>query len=83
MVDDSPEVFEINPRFAGGIPLTIAAGADFPTKPGIRPLDAVWRAIGSVQVDLWMSSFASSLFLEPAQLTLERGVHHEAGKGKP
>ena len=26
----SPTVFEINPRFSGGIPLTIAAGADFP-----------------------------------------------------
>ena len=25
-----PYVFEVNPRFSGGIPLTIAAGADFP-----------------------------------------------------
>ncbi len=32
MVDGSPKVFEINPRFSGGIPLTIAAGADFPAK---------------------------------------------------
>ena len=30
MVDGPPKVFEINPRFSGGIPLTIAAGADFP-----------------------------------------------------
>ena len=30
MVDGGPMVFEINPRFSGGIPLTIAAGADFP-----------------------------------------------------
>jgi hypothetical protein len=32
---------------------------------------------------LWMSSFEASLFLEPAQLVLERCVHTEAGKGKP
>ncbi len=42
-------IFEINPRFSGGIPLTIAAGADFPrmlvqaargreVSPGHRPL---------------------------------------------
>ena len=30
MRGDWPVVFEINPRFSGGIPLTIAAGADFP-----------------------------------------------------
>ena len=30
MVEGWPIVFEINPRFSGGIPLTIAAGADFP-----------------------------------------------------
>ena len=30
LVDGRPVVFEINPRFSGGIPLTIAAGADFP-----------------------------------------------------
>jgi carbamoyl-phosphate synthase large subunit len=28
--DDHATLFEINPRFSGGIPLTIAAGADFP-----------------------------------------------------
>ncbi|MCG8508324.1 MAG: ATP-grasp domain-containing protein [Rhodospirillales bacterium] len=27
---DQPMVFEVNPRFSGGIPLTIASGADFP-----------------------------------------------------
>ena len=26
----SRSIFEINPRFSGGIPLTIASGADFP-----------------------------------------------------
>lgn len=28
--EDRATVFEVNPRFSGGIPLTIAAGADFP-----------------------------------------------------
>jgi len=27
---DAATIFEVNPRFSGGIPLTIAAGADFP-----------------------------------------------------
>ena len=30
IVDGRPVIFEINPRFSGGIPLTIEAGADFP-----------------------------------------------------
>ncbi len=30
MRDGDPVIFEINPRFSGGIPLTIQAGADFP-----------------------------------------------------
>jgi carbamoyl-phosphate synthase large subunit len=84
MVDGSPRVFEINPRFSGGIPLTIAAGADFPAKLVDLALGrAVPAAIGAFRHDLWMSSFEASLFLEPSQLVLERCVHVEAGKGKP
>jgi carbamoyl-phosphate synthase large subunit len=84
MVDGSPKVFEINPRFSGGIPLTIAAGADFPAKLVDLALGRhVAPAIGDFQGDLWMSSFEASLFLEPARLVLERCVHEEAGKGKP
>jgi len=84
MVDGSPKVFEINPRFSGGIPLTIAAGADFPAKLVDLALGRpVAPAIGQFRADLWMSSFEASLFLEPAQLVLERCVHKEAGKGNP
>ena len=84
MVDGSPKVFEINPRFSGGIPLTIAAGADFPAKLVDLALGRpVAPAIGQFRGDLWMSSFEASLFLEPAQLVLERCVHKEAGKGNP
>jgi carbamoyl-phosphate synthase large subunit len=84
MVDGSPKVFEINPRFSGGIPLTIAAGADFPAKLVDLALGRpVAPAIGGFRSDLWMSSFEASLFLEPSQLVLERCVHSEAGKGTP
>ena len=83
MVDGSPKVFEINPRFSGGIPLTIAAGADFPAKLVDLALGRhVAPAIGSFRGDLWMSSFEASLFLEPAQLALERCVHGRGGKGE-
>ena len=84
MVDGSPKVFEINPRFSGGIPLTIAAGADFPAKLVDLALGRpVAPDVGAFRGDLWMSSFEASLFLEPAQLKLERCVQEEAGKGKP
>jgi len=84
MVDGSPKVFEINPRISGGIPPTIAAGADSPAKLVDLPLGRrVSPAIGSFRGGLWMSSFEASLSLEPAQLALERCVHIEAGKGKP
>jgi carbamoyl-phosphate synthase large subunit len=67
VVDGRPVVFEINPRFSGGIPLTIASGADFP-----RMLVQLARgrhvppAIGAFRHDLWMSNYEESVFLEPA-----------------
>lgn len=59
-----PTVFEINPRFSGGIPLTIAAGADFPRmlvdlacgRP-VRP------TIGQFTDDLWMTCYESAIFV--------------------
>ena len=65
VVNGRPIVFEINPRFSGGIPLTIAAGADFPR----MLLDlAVGRpvapAIGAFTPDFWMTSYEASLFLD-------------------
>jgi carbamoyl-phosphate synthase large subunit len=66
VVDGRPVVFEINPRFSGGIPLTIAAGADFPRMlvqmargRQVRP------AIGAFRHDLWMTNYEESVFLEP------------------
>ena len=67
VVDGVPTVFEINPRFSGGIPLTIAAGADFP-----RLLVQLARGhrvppqIGRFQDGLWMSSYETSVFVADA-----------------
>lgn len=64
MLRGRPTVFEINPRFSGGIPLTIAAGADFPRLLLELTLGRrVEPSIGRFRHDLWMSSYESSLFL--------------------
>jgi carbamoyl-phosphate synthase large subunit len=65
VVDGRPTVFEINPRFSGGIPLTIAAGADFPRMLLQLALGRrVEPSIGSFKSDLWMTSYESSVFLD-------------------
>jgi carbamoyl-phosphate synthase large subunit len=67
VVDGHPVVFEINPRFSGGIPLTIAAGADFP-----RMLVALARgrrvspSVGEFTENLWMTNYEASVFV-PAE----------------
>lgn len=73
LVDGRPVVFEINPRFSGGIPLTIAAGADFPRMlvdlvrgRTVRP------AIGRFRERLWMSSYETSVFIEETRIGLPR-----------
>src|SRR5690606_15745673 len=56
MRGDRPVVFEINPRFSGGIPLTIAAGADFPAMLlRMARGETVAPAIGRFRADLWMT----------------------------
>jgi carbamoyl-phosphate synthase large subunit len=67
-----PVIFEINPRFSGGIPLTIQAGADFPQMllhlaMGRR----VPPSIGSFRDGLWMTSFESSFFLDTPHLRMQ------------
>jgi carbamoyl-phosphate synthase large subunit len=67
-----PTVFEINPRFSGGIPLTIEAGADFPAM--LLQLHAgrtVAPAIGRFRDQLWMTSYEASVFLDQARVQLE------------
>ena len=64
LVDGRPVVFEINPRFSGGIPLTIAAGADFPRWLVDLALDRpVPAAIGRFFDDIWMTNYESSIFM--------------------
>lgn len=71
MVEGEPTVFEINPRFSGGIPLTIAAGGDFPRMMielvlgrDVRP------AIGAFEGNLWMTNHESPLFLTTEELEM-------------
>jgi carbamoyl-phosphate synthase large subunit len=65
VVDGRPVVFEINARFSGGIPLTIAAGADFPAMLlELTRGRQVAPAIGAFRHNLWMSNYEQPLFLE-------------------
>jgi carbamoyl-phosphate synthase large subunit len=68
MRGETPVIFEINPRFSGGIPLTIAAGADFPKMLVKLALGAkVEPEIGAFRDDLWMTSYEASVFLDSAR----------------
>jgi len=67
IVDGRPIVFEVNPRFSGGIALTLAAGADFPRMlVDLAYGRRVTPAIGRYRHDLWMTSYESSMFVDEA-----------------
>jgi len=67
VVNGRPIVFEINARFSGGIPLTIAAGADFPRMlVELARGRSISPAVGRFQDDLWMTSYESAMFLDEA-----------------
>lgn len=60
----SPTVFEINPRYSGGIPLTIAAGADFPKLMLEMTLGrSVRPAVGQFDAGLYMTSYEATMFM--------------------
>ena len=68
-----PVVFEINPRFSGGIPLTIAAGADFTKYLVELTLGRdVPARIGQFRDNLWMTSYEASIFVEAGELATGR-----------
>ena len=71
MRGETPVVFEINPRFSGGISLTIAAGADFPAML-IRMArgETVAPALGAYQSDMWMTKYDAAIFLPSEQIQL-------------
>ena len=71
VVNGQPIVFEINPRFSGGIPLTIESGADFPRM--LVELAAGRRvapSIGRFRDQLWMTSYEASVFLHDTHIAL-------------
>ena len=71
MRGEQPVIFEINPRFSGGIPLTIQSGADFPAMLVKLAMGRKLQpAIGAFRPDLWMTSFESSFFLDGETLGL-------------
>jgi carbamoyl-phosphate synthase large subunit len=58
-------VFEINPRFAGGIDLTIAAGADFPNLLVQMALGRrLMPRIGEFRDDLWICKYETAIFVQ-------------------
>jgi carbamoyl-phosphate synthase large subunit len=66
---DKATIFEVNPRFSGGIPLTLAAGADFPAWLiemccGRR----VRSFLGKFTDGLMMACYESALFLTEESL---------------
>lgn len=69
VVDGHPTVFEINPRFSGGIPLTIAAGADFPRLlVELACGRAVTATCQAFRDNLWMTNYESSVFVDGDRL---------------
>jgi carbamoyl-phosphate synthase large subunit len=77
MRGSDPVIFEINPRFSGGIPLTIEAGADFPRMLVRLALGGrVEPSIGEFRDDLWMTSFESSFFLDAAEIVMPAFDRH-------
>ena len=67
------KLIEVNPRFSGGMPLTIAAGADFPAwLVQLRGGRAVPPQIGRFEEDLTMMSFEESLFATEKELKITR-----------
>jgi carbamoyl-phosphate synthase large subunit len=69
--DGWPAIFEINPRFSGGIPLTIASGADFPALLVRMAMGVdVEPSIGAFREGTWMTSYETSFFLDEASLRL-------------
>jgi len=71
VVAGRPTIFEINPRFSGGIPLTIAAGVDVPRlllelAYGLPVLPIV----GQFKENLWMTNYEASVFVDQEHVAL-------------
>jgi carbamoyl-phosphate synthase large subunit len=85
MRGDVPVVFEINPRFSGGIPLTVAAGANFPSAlVRMARGESLAPRLGEFRPNLWMTKYDAALFLpaEGVQLTSLDRVARVTPRGK-
>jgi len=84
VVGGTPVVFEINPRFSGGIQLTIAAGADFAdwTIRAARG-ETMRPRLGEFTDGLRMSSHESSLFLTDVDAQVLGATRRLATRERP
>ncbi len=74
--NDSATIFEVNPRFSGGIPLTIAAGADFPAwLIEMRCGRRIRPCLGRFTDQLFMACYESAIFLPGEALDAEDSIH--------
>ena len=72
VVDGRAVVFEINPRFSGGIPLTIEAGGDFAQMLAELALGRhVAPSIGRFREDVWITNYETAIFLTQPEIRLE------------
>jgi carbamoyl-phosphate synthase large subunit len=73
VVNGEPVIFEINPRFSGGIPLTIAAGADFTRfLIDLTVGRSVPPRIGKFRDQLWMTCYEAAIFVDAVDLATGR-----------
>lgn len=71
-VQGRPTVFEINPRFSGGIGLTIAAGVHVPRMLLDLALGLqVPPIVGQFKEHLWMTNYEASVFVDAGRLDLQ------------
>jgi len=79
----SASLIEVNPRFSGGIPLTIEAGADFPSwLVQMRGGRNVRPQVGRFQEDLTMMSFEDSVFARSEEVHVDREPAPRRGHAK-
>jgi carbamoyl-phosphate synthase large subunit len=84
VVNGRPVLFEINPRFSGGIQLTIAAGADFADWLVRLALgERLTPRIGDFEDGMCMSSYESSLFFPCEPQDILQAVSIPAGEAYP
>jgi carbamoyl-phosphate synthase large subunit len=80
VVNGEPVIFEINPRFSGGIPLTIAAGADFTRfLIDLTVGRSVSPRVGKFRDQLWMTCYEAAIFVDAVDLATGRKVRAAIG----